>query len=544
MKQGLSLRVSQHLALTPQLQQSIRLLQLSTLELSQEVDQMLDENPFLERPLDDAPREDFGLPQADSRVAQDDRESEVATNSVADYAGDSVAATQNDADATPLGADDAQNWEGDGTLEMTPDDSEWGSDAKAHGNNLIGEEDTDATELAHQQESLQTFLHRQALSLRLNPQDQIALRFLIESLNDDGYLEDSLLSLAQGLAGSDDEDQLEELIHHFTVALRLLQSLEPTGVGAGNLRECLRLQLNALKQLALENTENANRTRRNPVADSHSRALDVALRICAQPIDVLARRDVKRLAQLCDAPDADVRDAIALIGRLEPKPGRKFVDVERNVVVPDVFVTKIGNGPQAKFRVQLNQDVMPRLRVHDIYANALKGHRSGGRDASNHAALQQRLQEARWFIKNIQQRFDTILRVCNAIVERQKNFFTHGALAMRPLVLREIADELGLHESTISRVTTAKYMATPFGTFELKYFFGSGLGTESGGNASSTAVRALILQFVQAEMPKKPLSDSQISLMLKEQGIECARRTVAKYREALKIAPTNLRKAL
>jgi RNA polymerase sigma-54 factor len=182
---------------------------------------------------------------------------------------------------------------------------------------------------------------------------------------------------------------------------------------------------------------------------------------------------------------------------------------------------------------------MPRLRVHDVYAGALKAHRGEG-----HQALQQRLQEARWFIKNIQQRFDTILRVSNAIVERQKNFFVHGELAMRPLVLREIADELGLHESTISRVTTAKYMATPFGTFELKYFFGSALGTETGGNASSTAVRALIRQFVASEDTKKPLSDSQISEMLKEQGIECARRTVAKYREALRIAPANLRKAL
>ena len=538
MKQGLSLRVSQHLALTPQLQQSIRLLQLSTLELSQEVDQMLDDNPFLERTQDDAPREDFGLPQADTRVAQDDREAEVATNSAADYAGDSGSGAQNDADATPLTAEDTQNWDGDGTVEMTPDDSEWGSDAKAHGNNLSGDEDADATELARQQESLQSFLHRQALSLRLSTEDQVALRFLIESLNDDGYLEDSLLSLAQGLAGADNEEQLESLVHHFTVALGLLQSLEPVGVGARHLGECLSLQLRAIERFYADDTSYPG-----PSA-AQIRAVEVALRVCAQPIDLLARRDVKRLSQLCACTDAQAREAIALIGRLEPKPGRRFVDVERNVVVPDVLVIKVGSGPQTKFRVQLNQDVMPRLRVHDIYANALRGHRSGGRDASNHAALQQRLQEARWFIKNIQQRFDTILRVCNAIVERQKNFFMHGALAMRPLVLREIADELGLHESTISRVTTAKYMATPFGTFELKYFFGSGLGTESGGNASSTAVRALILQFVEAESRKKPLSDSQISLMLKEQGIECARRTVAKYREALRIAPTNLRKTL
>ena len=249
----------------------------------------------------------------------------------------------------------------------------------------------------------------------------------------------------------------------------------------------------------------------------------------------------------CSASDAEIREAITLIARLEPKPGRRFVDVERHVIVPDVLVipvpkTRAGAAPQ--FRVVLNPDVMPRLRVHDIYANALRNHRSTGNDATTHVALQQRLQEARWFIKNIQQRFDTILRVSMAIVDRQKNFFTHGELAMRPLVLREIADELGLHESTISRVTTAKYMATPFGTFELKYFFGSGLGTDSGGNASSTAVRALIKQFVGAENSRKPLSDSQISEMLKEQGIDCARRTVAKYREGLKIAPASLRKAL
>jgi RNA polymerase sigma-54 factor len=261
-------------------------------------------------------------------------------------------------------------------------------------------------------------------------------------------------------------------------------------------------------------------------------------------MDLLARRDIKHLMPLCDASDAQVRAAITLIARLEPKPGRRFLNVERNFIVPDVLVIAVGSGANVKFQVRLNPEVMPRLRVHDIYANALKGHKAVGSDAATSAALQQRLQEARWFIKNIQQRFDTILRVSTAIVERQKSFFTHGELAMRPLVLREIADELGLHESTISRVTSAKYMSTPFGTFELKYFFGSGLNTEAGGNASSTAVRALIKQFVSAESPKKPLSDNQLAEMLKEQGIECARRTVAKYREGLRIAPASLRKAL
>ena len=535
MKPGLSLRVSQHLALTPQLQQSIRLLQLSTLELSQEVEQMLDENPFLELTQDEAPREDFGLPQADTPVSEGEREMEHAPNSIAEYADSTGASSTKDDEATPLSSDDEPSWDGDGTTELVPDDGEWGTDAKAKANNLGDGEDVDATELARSQESLQSHLHRQALRLRLSEEDRDALRFLIESLNDDGYLEEPLEELARGLAG-DDEEQVENLVHHFTVALGLLHSLEPVGVGARDLGECLRLQLRALMALAKAESESPERRA----------VLAVALGICEQPMTLLARRDVKTLMQRCGGTDAQTRDAIALISRLEPKPGRRFVDVERNIVVPDVLVlpvAKTSPGMTPKFRVMLNPEVMPKLRVHDIYANVLRNHR-GGKDAASYAGLQQRLQEARWFIKNIQQRFDTILRVSTAIVERQKSFFTHGELAMRPLVLREIADELGLHESTISRVTTAKYMATPFGTFELKYFFGSGLGTESGGNASSTAVRALIKQFISAENLKKPLSDNQISEMLKEQGIDCARRTVAKYREGLKIAPASLRKDL
>ena len=520
MKPGLSLRVSQHLALTPQLQQSIRLLQLSTQELSQEIEQMLDENPFLERSAEEAPREEFGLSQADAPAQQDDLNLDIAIYSIAENSIPSSGEAQNDAENA--GLSDEPDWGGDGTTELVADDGEWGGEAPARNHNNDSDGEADAAELAHVHESLTDFLHRQALSLRLSELDRAALRFLIESLNDDGYLTDPLDELAAGLAGGDLE-QTEELVHRFTVALRLLQSLEPTGVGARNLGECLTLQLKALQY--------------DGAADADT--LDTALRVCQQPLDLLARRDVRRLMQACGASEERTRSAMALIARLEPRPGRRFADVERNAVVPDVLVTRVGRSGQ-QFSVQLNPDVMPRLRVHDIYAGALRGHKGG----DGHQALQQRLQEARWFIKNIQQRFDTILRVSSAIVERQKNFFIHGELAMRPLVLREIADELGLHESTISRVTTAKYMATPLGTFELKYFFGSGLGTETGGNASSTAVRALIKQFVSAESPKKPLSDSQISDMLKEQGIECARRTVAKYREALKIAPTNLRKAL
>ena len=521
MKPGLSLRVSQHLALTPQLQQSIRLLQLSTQELSQEIEQMLDENPFLERSSDEAEREAFGLSQADMPAQRDDATADAAIISGAASADTASADGQNDAETAVLGEE--PGWEGDGTTEIAPDDSEWGGDAPARQQGAAADEDTDATEWVHTQESLTEHLHRQALALRLSDVDRAALRFLIESLTEDGYLEDPIETLAQGLAGTDDPEQLDELVHHFTVALRLLQSLEPTGVGARNLAECLGLQLRALLQEGAADAE----------------TVQAALCICGQSLDLLARRDVRRLVQLCGCSEERTRAAMALITRLEPRPGRRFADVERNAVVPDVLVTRSGRSGQ-NFVVQLNPEVMPKLRVHDVYAGALRGHRGG----EGHQALQQRLQEARWFIKNIQQRFDTILRVSRAIVERQKSFFTHGELAMRPLVLRDIADELGLHESTISRVTTAKYMATPQGTFELKYFFGSGLGTDTGGNASSTAVRALIKQFIAAESPAKPLSDSQLADMLKEQGIECARRTVAKYREALRIPVATLRKAL
>jgi RNA polymerase sigma-54 factor len=545
MKQGLSLRVSQHLALTPQLQQSIRLLQLSTLELSQEVEQMLDDNPFLEREQTESSYEeelqsarDLEEASARAQAQEPDGQDASAIDSIAAHAQEQRATASNDAENSETNipaSDDAgpSDWDGDGGTELSPDDNEWGGDAPARNSSSAnsGDDDTDATTLAAEHESLQAHLHRQALALRLSDVDRAALMFLIESLNDDGYLEDSLEELALSISDGTLEET-EDLIQRFGVVRRLLQQMEPPGVGASGLAECLRLQLLVKAQVASRSTAQAQPT-------DESDAITTALAVCAQPLDLLARRDIKRLVQVCNTDAESIKAAIALIARLDPKPGRRFAEVERNIITPDVIVTASGRGTQIKFVVRLNNAVMPRLKVHDIYANALKGQKN---DSS--AGLHQRLTEARWFIKNIQQRFDTILRVSNAIVERQRNFFVHGALAMRPLVLREIADELGLHESTISRVTTAKYMSTPYGTFELKYFFGSGLNTETGGNASSTAVRALIQQFIDAEDRKKPLSDNAIADMLKEQGIECARRTVAKYREALRIAPTNLRKTL
>ncbi|GGH60869.1 RNA polymerase sigma-54 factor [Comamonas phosphati] len=537
MKPGLSLRVSQHLSLTPQLQQSIQLLQLSTLELAQEVEQMLSDNPFLERETEGDAPENMAASVDESSFSEEfqSESKEFSAEKASEFIAEPAPAeTPQTLEWSAGGGDEA-----DGSDEQGGLDGEWGGEASSEwevsaapsaGGRQTDDEESDAISLAREHESLADHLHRQALSLRLGEEDRAALSFLIESLNDDGYLEEPLGDLAASLAG-DDLEEREELEQHFAIALKLLQSLEPAGVGARDLAECLRLQLRDLLVQAEDEGTTAARLSQ----------LQLAQAICAQPMDLLARRDLRKLASLCGAREEALREAMALIARLEPRPGRRFANVERQIVVPDVIVRPVRAGSgRMDFAVRLNPDVMPQLKVHDIYAGVLRRHRG----AESHGLLQQRLQEARWFIKNIQQRFDTILRVSEAIVERQKNFFVHGELAMRPLVLRDIADALGLHESTISRVTTAKYMATPQGTFELKYFFGSGLGTETGGSASSTAVRALIKQFVDAEDPRKPLSDAKLADMLKEQGIECARRTVAKYREQLRIPTTTLRKAL
>jgi RNA polymerase sigma-54 factor len=509
MKQGLALRVSQQLALTPQLQQSIRLLQLSTLELSQEIERLLDENPFLERDDEEALREAFGLAQDDTPVSQGDQLSEWAEvqDKIPTESAEAVVPTE----AESPNAEQAEEtpWDGDGTVEIAPDDTEWGVEAAPR---QSGEDTASATDLAAEAVSLAEHLHQQARGLRLPPETAAALYALIESLNDDGYLEDDIDALARAWADDDIEAE-QRFAQSLQDALEELHDMEPLGVGARSLAECLQLQVQALPS--------------NP-------ATQAAWRLLQEPMELLAKRDVKRLARAVELPDELVRQALTVVVRLEPKPGRRFAQTDRLVVVPDVLVVREGDD----FKVSLNPQVMPRLRVHDVYASAMKGHKAQAEGLSQH------LQEARWFIKNLQQRFDTILRVSATIVQRQHGFFQHGELAMRPMVLREVAEQLELHESTISRVTSGKYMATPQGTYELKFFFGSGLGTESGHSASSTAVRALIRQFIAAESAQRPLSDNQLSAMLKEQGIDCARRTVAKYREAMRIAPANLRKAI
>jgi len=519
MKASLQVRLSQHLALTPQLQQSIRLLQLSTLELHQEIEQMMEQNPFLE------PEEETVLPETQFEALNASTSASATDSAKTATDTDADGRTSNDTVDEPAGVDAAEfgtterdDWE-NGTER---DDFDGIRELPSSGSGQSGDNDDDFERQNRGDTgvSLEDHLRSQLSSLRLSEEDAAAVLVLIESLNEDGYLADPLEEIAERLAevlGVEGEDDREELLHRLQCGLNFLQSMEPTGVGARTLGECLCLQL-----------------RQKPPPKSTAGSLLAALKICTGHLALLARRDFKKIAQLTETDEATVRAAQGLIVALEPKPGRPFTRAEAQIIIPDVIVMKVAR----QWKAVLNPDVMPKLRVNDLYAQAIKSQRASG------SALTARLQEARWFIRNIQQRFDTILRVSQAIIERQKNFFSHGAIAMKPLVLREIADELGLHESTISRVTTAKYMSTPFGTFELKYFFGSSLNTDAGGNASSTAVRALIKQLVAAESPAKPLSDSQLAELLEGQGIQVARRTVAKYREALKIAPANLRRTV
>ncbi|MGJ7915987.1 RNA polymerase factor sigma-54 [Massilia sp. LXY-6] len=495
MKQTLQLKTSQHLALTPQLQQSIRLLQLSTLELHQEIEQVLGDNPLLER-LDDPLDRSVRL--------------------LADGAINNGSSTSTTPDSPPSSSQGEEGGGGGGEAEGSDGDNgdsggaeremDWGEPGRSGSG---GEEEDGRPQLEASPVSLREHLMEQVRLTCISPRDCALVEIVVDTLDDNGYLEESLDELHARLPA-----ELEIEFDEVRTALSLVQSMDPPGVGARSAAECLALQI-----------------RRMPGVPMVTRRM--ALTIVERYLTWFAQREFNKLKKALDCDDEDLREAQVVIRRCNPHPGAAFASDVSDFVVPDVIVRRAKDG----WSVQLNPDVMPRLRVNSLYAALMKQ----GKSESQLAA---QLQEAKWLIKNMRQRFDTILRVAQAIVERQRNFFSHGAVAMRPLVLREIADTLGLHESTISRVTTQKYMLTPHGMFELKYFFGSHVATEAGGEASSTAIRALIVQLTGAEDPKNPLSDSKIAEMLGEQGMVIARRTVAKYREALKIPPVSLRKSL
>ena len=482
MKQTLQLRLSQHLALTPQLQLSIRLLQLSTLELNQEIETFLHENPLLER---DEPEDGAAFvpsQQEPTTVAVSDTSSAEAS------------------EAPSINFDDGaeQGWGADTPVNHGPrddDDGDYG--------------DTQATAT-----SLRDHLGAQLALTPYSDRERALVAFLIEALTEDGYLGQGLEELLGVLTEEASEQERQELLEDLQIALKLLQNFDPPGIGARDPRECLALQLAALAPNAVR---------------------DLALLVVNNHLQLLAARDFAKLKKLMRCDDEALRAAHALIRSLNPRPGARYSTSDTRYIIPDVVIKKL----RGAWTATLNQEAMPRLRINRLYANILQRNRNG-----SGAGLASQLQEAKWLIKNVQQRFDTILRVSQAIVDRQRQFLDHGEVAMRPLTLREIAETLGLHESTISRVTTQKFMATPRGIFELKYFFGSHVATETGGEASSTAIRALIKQLVGAEDGHKPLSDAKITEILGQQGIVVARRTIAKYRDALNIPPVNLRKTL
>jgi RNA polymerase sigma-54 factor len=482
-KPTLQLKLSQHLALTPQLQQSIRLLQLSSLELNQEIEQALQENPLLEREEPDEPVAFAGTEDAMARPAE----------------AEEGAASRDERAPEPEWGQDDGDWPSTGGVRNPRDPND--------------ESETDAYELQAAATSLREHLIAQLALSQLSGRERLRVAFLIEALDDDGYLGQELEELVEVLP-DDFAGEPDELLEDLTIALMHLQSLDPPGVGARNPRECLLLQLANL-----------------PPTPEHA----LAVAIVSDHLEQLAARDYTRIAKALGCDDDALRAAQTLIRSLNPRPGAQFASLDTRYIIPDVIVRKL----RGTWQAQLNREAMPRLRINRLYANLMRQQRSNG--GSNLAG---QLQEAKWLIKNVQQRFDTIERVSQAIVDRQRAFFDHGEVAMRPLTLREIADTVSLHESTISRVTTHKYLASPRGVYELKYFFGSHVATDTGGAASSTAIRALIKQLVSAEDGHKPLSDARIAEILGEQGIVVARRTVAKYRETLSIPPVNLRKAL
>jgi RNA polymerase sigma-54 factor len=474
MKPSLQIKLGQQLTLTPQLRLAIRLLQLSALELEQELSQALESNPLLERE-DEAAAEEIFEPGSAEPVAEAD------------------AAPDSDAPAEEF--------------EDVPD-FRWEEDAAgARGNGMDGEEREDIRAAPL---DLHEHLLWQLRLSHLNPRDEQIGTVVIEAIGDDGYLEGSLADLQATLRPEvvASEAEIETVLH-------LVQRFDPVGVGARSLAECLCVQLSLL--------------------DPATPGLALARKICANHLDALAKLGPAKLAAQLQASEAQAEEAVALLRSLDPKPGARIGGGETEFIVPDAIAYRQGG----VWKVATHHSSQPRLGINRRYERLIG---TAGRENDNY--LRAQLQEARWLLKSLETRADTLLRVARAIVRQQSGFLEHGPQAMRPLTLREVAEELGLHESTISRATTRKYLRTPRGTFEFKYFFGSGIATDSGGGASATAIQAMLRRLVDAENPRAPLSDAKLAEMLKADGIPVARRTVAKYREAINIPSSTERQRL
>jgi len=477
MKLTLQIQLGQHLTMTPQLQQAIRLLQLSTLELHTEVQQALEANVMLEQ-VDDTQSVPEGsngntkTPEAEIEVQPADIPSELAVDSAWDDIYDGAAAVYRSS------FDNAGEFEGQ------------------HGDS----------------ETLKEHLRWQMELTNFSDEDVAIAQSLIDAVDDDGYLRTSAEEIAQVVGLDDSEIGIEEV----EAVLHQIQNFDPIGVGARDLRECLLIQLRQ--------------------TDSGIAWRDEALELVDEHLDLLAGHEYKQLMRQMNLDKDELMQVIAYIQALHPRPGTKVSVDEPQYIIPDVFVRK-ENGA---WTVELNADASPKVRINPDYASLVR--RADNSDDNNY--LRAHLQEARWFLKSLRSRSETLLKVSRCIVERQQLFLEHGEEAMKPMVLHDVADVVGMHESTISRVTTQKYMHTPRGIYELKYFFSSHVSTASGGEASSTAIRALIKKLIAAENSQKPLSDSKLAAILLAQGVNVARRTVAKYREGMGIASSSDRKRL
>ncbi len=488
MKQSLQLKLGQSLTMTPQLQQAIRLLQLSTMDLQQEIQQALDSNPMLEVAEDESNPGDESESASD-RQAENSPEAQEATQ---EQPGEWE---QTLPDELPV---DTQ-WEdllpsSSAPMTSAPDEG----DNDFEGRNAVGE-------------SLQEHLLWQLNLTRLSDTDRVIALAIIDATDGNGRLTVDPEALYLSLAAEIDIEQDEVM-----AVLHRLQQFEPAGVCTTDLQECLLVQLNQL-----------------PAATPW---LEQAKLVVSRHMNQLGTSDFNQILRRTRLTENQLKSVLELIQSLDPNPGRTVGEERTEYIVPDVFVRKKSD----RWTVELNPDIAPRLRINAAYAGYIKR----ADDSADNTFLRENLQEARWFLKSLHSRNETLMRVATKIVEHQRNFLEYGAEAMKPLVLAEIAEAVEMHESTISRVTTQKYMHTPRGIFELKYFFSSHVGTTGGGECSSTAIRALIKKLVAAENPGKPLSDNKIAKLLEEQGIQVARRTIAKYRDSLCIPPSNERKRL
>ena len=482
MKPTLQLRLGQQLAMTPQLQQAIRLLQLSTLELQQEIQQAIDANPLLE---------------------QED-ESDIATPDVSD-----------DEDFTPPDSSEEMAQAQENMPEELPMDTTWDEVYSAAGSTTSSGLMNSDDESVYQGETTETLQDYLLWQMRLTPfseQDAAIALAIIDSIDESGYLSDSLNDIQQAVSTEDELIEMDEI----EAVLKRIQHFDPIGVAARSVQECLLIQLSQFS--------------------AGTPWLEEASQVIKDHMDLLGARDYRNLARKLQLKEAELKDVLQLIQTLEPRPGSRVMPSESTYVIPDVAVLK-KNG---RWVVELNPDAMPKIRINETYASMARH----ARNSSDSQFIRSHLQEAKWFIKSLESRNETLLKVANCIVKQQQDFFEYGEEAMKPSVLNDVAEEVEMHESTISRVTTQKYMHTPRGIFELKYFFSSHVNTDSGGECSSTAIRALIKKLVAAENPAKPLSDSKIADLLTEQGIMVARRTIAKYRESLSIPPSSQRKRL